>query len=41
MQFLSTIKKLQKAFTSFVMSVQRPSVCVEQLGSHRMDFHEI
>jgi len=33
-------EKLQKATTSFVMSV-RPSVRMEQLGSHWTDFNEI
>jgi hypothetical protein len=46
--FLGTFAKLQKATFSFVMSVHlsvRPSpglsICMEQIGSHWMDFHEI
>jgi hypothetical protein len=38
--FLDAFAKLQKAATSLIMSVC-PSVCTEQLGSHRTDFHEI
>jgi hypothetical protein len=38
--FLGEFAKLPKATISFVMSVC-PSVCMEQLGSHWMDFHEI
>jgi hypothetical protein len=37
---LGTFAKLRKAAISFVMSVRR-SVCMEQLGCHRTDFHEI
>jgi hypothetical protein len=37
---LGTFTKLRKAATSFVMSI-RPSVRVEQLGSHWTDFREI
>jgi len=32
--------KLRKATINFVMSV-RPSVCMEQLGSHWTDIHEV
>ena len=38
--FLGAFAKLRKATISFVMSV-RPSVRLEQLGSHWRDFHEI
>jgi len=38
--FLGTFAKLRKTTISFVMSV-RPSVRMEQLGSHWTDFHEI
>jgi len=38
--FLGVFAKLRKATISFVMSV-RPSVCMEQLGSHWTDFDEI
>ena len=38
--FLGAFVKLRKATISFVMSV-RPSVRLEQLGSHWTDFHEI
>jgi hypothetical protein len=38
--FLSAFAKLRKATTSCVMSV-RPSVRMEQLGSHWTDFHEM
>jgi len=37
---LSAVTKLRRATISYVMSV-RPSVIIEQLGSHWMDFHEI
>ena len=37
---LDAFAKLQKVTISFVMSV-RPSVRMEQLGSHPTDFHEI
>jgi hypothetical protein len=37
---LGAFAKLRKATISFVMSV-RPSVSMEQLGSHWTDFHEI
>jgi len=46
--FLRAFAKLLKATFSFVMSVRlflypsiRPSVLMQQLGSHRKDFHEI
>jgi len=35
-----TFAKLRKATISFFMSV-RPSARMEELGSHRMDFHEV
>jgi hypothetical protein len=38
--FLGELVRFRKATISFVMSV-RPSVHVEQLGSHWTDFHEI
>jgi len=38
--FLGTFAKLRKAVASFIISV-RPSVRMEQLGSHWTDFHEI
>jgi hypothetical protein len=38
--FLSAFAKFRKATIGFVMSV-RPSVRMEQLGSHWTDFHEI
>jgi hypothetical protein len=38
--FLGAFAKLWKATTSFVMSV-RPSVRMQQLGSHSADFHKI
>jgi hypothetical protein len=38
--FLGAFAKLRKATIRFVMSV-RPSVLMEQLGSHWTDFHEI
>jgi len=37
---LGTFAKLRKATVSFVIPV-RPSVCMEQLGSHWTDFYEI
>ena len=37
---LGAFAELRKASINFVMSVY-PSVLVEQLGSHRTDFHEI
>jgi hypothetical protein len=37
---LGAFAKLRKATISFVLSV-RPSVRMEQLGSHWTDFHEI
>jgi len=43
-QFSGTFTKLRKVAISFVMSVCLsvcPSVRMEQLGSYRMDFHEI
>jgi hypothetical protein len=40
MVFNGIFSKVRKATISFVMSV-RPSVSMEQLGSHWMDFHEI
>ena len=42
--FLGEFAKLQKATINFVMSVHspvHPSVCMEHLGSHWTDFHEI
>jgi hypothetical protein len=39
-RFLDVFAKLRKATVSFIVSV-RASVCMEQLGSHRTDFHEI
>ena len=42
--FLGECAKLQKVTRNFVMSVLPsicPSVCMEQLGSHWMEFHEI
>ena len=42
--FLDAFAKLQKTTISFVMSVRpsaRPSLRMEQLGSHWTDFHEI
>jgi hypothetical protein len=38
--FLGAFAKLPKAPVSFVMSV-RPSICVEQFGSHWTNIHEI
>jgi len=38
--FLGAFAKLRKATINFVSSV-RPSVRMEQLGSHWTDFHEI
>ena len=38
--FSGAVAKLRKATVTFVMSV-RPSVRMEQLGSHWTDFHEI
>ena len=38
--FKALFAKLRKATLLFVMSV-RPSVLMEQLGSHWTDFHEI
>jgi len=38
--FSGPFAKLRKVTNGFVMSV-RPSVRMEQLGSHRTDFHEI
>jgi hypothetical protein len=38
--FLDAFAKLRKAIISFVMYI-RPSVRMEQLGSHWTDFHEI
>jgi len=38
--FLGAFAKLQKTTISVVMPVC-PSACMEQLGSHRTDFHEI
>jgi hypothetical protein len=38
--FLDALAKFRKATVSFVMFV-RPSVRMEQLGSQKMDFHEI
>jgi len=38
--FQGAFPKMRKATISFVMSV-RPSVIMEQLGSHWTDFHEI
>jgi hypothetical protein len=38
--FLGASEKLQKKAISFVMSVC-PCVHMEQLSSHRRDFHEI
>jgi heme/copper-type cytochrome/quinol oxidase subunit 4 len=43
-QILDMFAKLRKATISFIMSVHLsvcPFICVEQLGSHWMDFHEI
>ena len=40
MWFPGAFTKLRKATISLVVSV-RPSVLVEQLGSHWTDFHEI
>jgi hypothetical protein len=37
--FLGAFAELRKATISFVVSV-RPSVHIEQLGSHWTDFHE-
>jgi hypothetical protein len=37
--FLGAFAKLRKTASSFVVSV-RPSVRMEQLGSHWTDFHE-
>jgi hypothetical protein len=39
-EFLDAFAKLRKAYISFIMSV-RPSVHMEQLGTHQTDFHEI
>jgi len=44
LQISGTLAKLRKATISFVMNFRlpaRPSVCIEQLGSHWTDFHEI
>jgi hypothetical protein len=41
---LNAFAKLLKVTISFLMSVRpsfRPSVCMEHLGSHRMDFNNI
>jgi hypothetical protein len=38
--FLGTFAKLQKVTTSFIMSVC-PPICMQQLSSPWMDFHEI
>ena len=38
--FLGIFAKLQKAAISFIMSAC-PSVCMEQLGSHWMNFYEM
>jgi len=38
--FLSAFTKLRKRLFSFIMSV-RPSIRMEQLGSHWTEFHEI
>jgi hypothetical protein len=40
---VDSVAKLRKAILIFVMSVRlsvRPSLRMEKLGSHRMDFHE-
>jgi len=39
--FLDMFTKLQKVTVSRVVSLHPLSVHVEQLGSHRMDFHEV
>jgi hypothetical protein len=39
-QFSDAFVKFRKATISFVMSV-RPSVRMEQLGTHWVDFHDI
>jgi hypothetical protein len=39
--FLGTFAEFLKATVSFVISVCRRSVCMEQLGLHWKDFHEI
>jgi len=39
--FLDMFTKLQKVTVSRVVSLHLLSVHVEQLGSHRMDFHEV
>ena len=39
-RFLGAVERMWKATISFVLSV-RPSVRIEQLGSHWTDFHEI
>ena len=42
MLILGIVKKLQKATISFVMSVRLSlSLCMKQLTSHWVDFHEI
>jgi len=38
--FLGGFPKLRKANVSFIMPI-RPSVCMEQLGSHWTDFHGV
>jgi hypothetical protein len=38
--FLGEFAKLRKAVINFVMSV-RPSLCMEQLGFHWINFHKI
>jgi hypothetical protein len=38
--FLGAFTKLRKATLNFVVSV-RLSICMEQLGSHWVDFHDI
>jgi hypothetical protein len=40
LRVVDAFAKLRKATISFAMSVC-PSVCMELLGSHWMDFHEI
>jgi len=39
-QFWGAVVKLRKTTICFLMS-GRPPVCIEQLGSHWTDFHEI
>jgi hypothetical protein len=39
-QFLGTFAKLREVTVSFIMSIYLP-ICMEQLGLHWTNFHEI